>query len=82
MSRSKSLVSASDIGAWTYCNRSWWLAKVQNAPHQNPERLQQGDDVHMAHGQQVIWAGRLQRFGLYLALASILLAVLWFIIQR
>jgi len=78
MSQNKPLVSASDIGSWTYCNRAWWLAKVQNAPHQNPERLQWGEEVHLAHGQQVIRANRLHKIALYLIIIGSILTLLFF----
>lgn len=76
MAKDRSLVRASDIGAWAFCNRAWWLANVQQAEHENPAVLQRGDAVHAAHGQAVTRAGRLQRVGLWLLLAGVGLALL------
>ena len=43
MAKDRSLVRASDIGAWAFCNRAWWLAKVQHAEHENPAVFVRGD---------------------------------------
>ncbi|MFZ1755972.1 MAG: hypothetical protein WBO46_24070 [Caldilineaceae bacterium] len=81
MAKDRSLVRASDIGAWAFCNRAWWLANVQKAQHENPTVLSRGDEAHEAHGQAVIQAGRLQRIGLWLLIAGVglggLLLAVW-----
>ncbi|MCL4832901.1 MAG: hypothetical protein KJZ86_10685 [Caldilineaceae bacterium] len=81
MAKDRSLVRASDIGTWTFCNRAWWLANVQHAEHENPGALRRGDVAHDAHGQAVTQAGRLQRMGLWLLVAGIglggLLLAVW-----
>ncbi|MBI3960792.1 MAG: hypothetical protein HY328_18430 [Chloroflexi bacterium] len=74
MTKDRSLVRASDIGAWAFCNRAWWLAHVQHAEHENPAALSLGDDLHAAHGQAVTQADRLQRVGLLLLAAGVILA--------
>lgn len=71
MAKDRSLVRASDIGAWAFCHRAWWLARVQHAEHENPTVFIQGDAAHEAHGQAVTQAGRLQRIGLWLLVAGI-----------
>lgn len=76
MAKDRSLVRASDIGAWAFCNRAWWLANVQQAEHENPAALQRGDEAHAAHGRAVTRAGRFQRVGLWLLLAGLGLALL------
>ncbi|RME53298.1 MAG: hypothetical protein D6790_17800 [Caldilineae bacterium] len=76
MSKDRSLVRASDIGAWAYCNRAWWLVHVQHAQHERPERLARGDAAHRAHGRSVLQADRLQRWGRSLILAGLLLGLL------
>lgn len=76
MPKDRSLVRASDIGAWAFCNRAWWLAHVQNAPHERPDQLQRGQDAHLAHGQAVLQANRLQQWGRYLILAGIALGLI------
>ncbi len=72
--KDRSLVRASDIGAWAYCHRAWWLAKVKSAPHSNPAVLAAGIVVHETHGAQVQQAGRLRRWGVALIVAALLLA--------
>ena len=62
----RSPVRASDIGAWTFCHRAWWLAHVRGAPHERPESLIQGREAHRRHGLAVIQARRLMVLGLAL----------------
>ncbi len=76
MAKDRTLVRASDIGAWSFCQRAWWLAHVQHIPHQNPEVLQQGNAAHAAHGRAVVQAHRLHRVGLLLLAIGLLLAIL------
>ena len=75
MSKDKSLVRASDISAWVYCNRAWWLANVQGAPHEQPEMLAHGTAVHAHHGHNVKRSAQLQRWGTVLILLAVLLAM-------
>jgi len=76
MAKEPSLVRASDIGAWAYCHRAWWLAQVKGIPHRNPATLQRGNAVHAAHGQAVVQAVRLRRAGLLFVGAAIFLLAL------
>ena len=80
VAKDRSLVRASDIGAWTYCRRAWWLANVQGVAHQNPQVLRQGTLTHHRHGRQVRRGVRLHTAGLILLGVSLLLlciAVVW-----
>jgi hypothetical protein len=76
MGRDRSLVRASDIGAWAFCRRAWWLAQVKGVAHQRPEVLAQGTAAHAAHGRRVRRAGLAQRVGLTLVGAGLILALL------
>jgi hypothetical protein len=81
MSKERSLVRASEIGLWAFCQRAWWLAHVKATPHQSPARLAHGERVHQRHGR-VVWAAQwLTSMGMVmvgLALVSLLLLVgLW-----
>ncbi len=76
MAKDRSLVRASDIGAWAYCRRAWYLAHVRGVPHARPEVLQRGTAAHAQHGRQVRRAGTLQRVGLWLVIAGAFLTVL------
>ena len=76
MAKERTLVRASDIGAWSFCQRAWWLAHVQHIPHQHPQVLQQGDVAHAVHGRAVVRAYRLHNIGLFLLASGLLLAIL------
>ena len=80
MSNKKPFIRASDIGSWNYCNRAWWLATVQGIPHQRPQVLQRGEQVHQSHGHQMVRAHRLRQAGLYLIVIAIMLIGLLLII--
>ncbi|MCB0189727.1 MAG: hypothetical protein KDE31_35895 [Caldilineaceae bacterium] len=74
MKRDRTLIRASDIGLWGYCERAWWLARVRGISHQQPERLRRGTAAHQRHGKTVAQAQRYQRWGhRLLALAMMLL---------
>lgn len=68
------LVRASDIGLWAFCQRAWWLARVRGVPHQRPAVLAKGQAVHQAHGATVqraqhttAWGWRFLALGMLLA---------------
>ncbi|RIK58526.1 MAG: hypothetical protein DCC57_00455 [Chloroflexi bacterium] len=71
--KDRSLVRASDLAAWAYCQRAWFLAQVRQVPHQRPDVLERGVQAHRRHGQRVVQAARLQRAGWALAGAGMLL---------
>jgi len=74
VAKDRSLVRASDIASWTYCHRAWWLAHVQQAENENPQALGRGSQAHRRHGAGLVRATRLQRLGLALVLAGLILA--------
>jgi hypothetical protein len=74
MANERSLVRASDIGLWAFCNRAWWLARVQGTPHRNPALLQYGADAHRTHGQRVVRGYRYAHLGMILLLLAALVA--------
>lgn len=76
MAKDRSLVRASDIGAWAYCRRAWYLAHVRGVAHARPELLQRGTQAHTAHGRQVRRAGQMQRIGIWLVIFALALLVL------
>lgn len=73
MPKDRSYVRASDIGAWSFCNRAWWLARVQNAPHERPQQLNWGDQSHADHGRLMSRAQRLRRIGITLLAGGLIL---------
>ena len=84
MTKNRSLVRASDIGMWAFCQRAWWLAQVKGAPHRNPAVLQRGESAHRAHGFALLRAQWLQRAGLALVALALLVAglLLLFLLLR
>lgn len=76
MTKDRSLVRASDIGAWAFCRRAWYLANVRGVAHARPDVLQRGMEAHTQHGQQVRRAGAMQSVGLWLLIAGALMVVL------
>jgi hypothetical protein len=76
MAKDRSLVRASDIGLWSFCQRAWWLAHVKDVPHRHPSILQRGQNAHAAHGRAVMRAQRLRLLGLGLVALAVLLAAL------
>ena len=73
MPKDRSYVRASDIGAWSFCNRAWWLAQVQKAPHERPQQLDWGDRSHATHGRLTSRAQRLRKSGLALLAGGLIL---------
>jgi hypothetical protein len=76
MAKDRSLVRASDIGAWAFCRRAWYLANVRGVAHARPEVLQRGTEAHTQHGRQVRRAGTMQRVGLWLLIAGVIMVML------
>lgn len=76
MAKDRSLVRASDLGAWAYCNRAWWLREVKGAAHANPDVLDRGSAAHVAHGRQVRGAKRASVAGLVLVLVGLVVLAL------
>jgi hypothetical protein len=78
VSRDRTLVRASDLSAWAYCNRAWWLATVQGIEHQHPELLAAGSALHNTHGDHVRTAAFRKSLGVALILVA--LAALLFVL--
>ena len=76
MPKDRSLVRASDLGSWTFCNRAWWLREIKGAEHSSPDVLDRGSVAHEAHGKEVRIAKRLSNAGYVLVVAGILLICL------
>ncbi|HHY54384.1 MAG TPA: hypothetical protein GYA08_03000 [Chloroflexi bacterium] len=82
MAKEPELVRASEIGLWAYCQRAWWLARVQGAPHQNPQQLAHGIEMHAAHGARLTQAQWLQRVGAGLLLVALLALLALLVLPR
>ncbi len=71
MDRSDEIISASEIGQWTYCNRAWYLARA-GEPNRNTEAMARGTAQHLRHNRTVSSAHTLR----WLALALMAIAFL------
>jgi hypothetical protein len=67
-------VSASELAAYTYCGRSYWLERVVHAEVTGPHELRRtaGVDAHAAHGRRVAIARLLRRSAIVAALVMVL----------
>lgn len=78
-SRPNRVIRASEVGAYTYCARAWWLNSECQVQPGDLEPLQRGAAAHERHGQTVAVAAGLTRLAylvLGLALAS---GALWWL---
>jgi hypothetical protein len=68
-------VSASEIGAYEYCARAYWLERVHRTrrPAWTSSRLVDGTGHHRAHGRRVAWQRRLAGAAAALICAGVLL---------
>ena len=68
------VISASELGEFTFCHTAWWLDRVQGLPSTNQAGLAQGRALHEGHGRRARRAVRLRAAAgwlLLLAAASI-----------
>jgi hypothetical protein len=66
------VIRASEVGAYVYCARAWWLGSVEGVRPDDVRRLQTGSTVHEKHGRQVILGHLLIRlFYVLLILAGV-----------
>ncbi len=66
------IISASEIGQWTYCHRAWYLART-GAENRNVRALRRGRRAHESHGRSLARAHVL----LWLAVLFLMLAMLF-----
>jgi CRISPR/Cas system-associated exonuclease Cas4 (RecB family) len=75
------VLTASEIGAYLYCSRSWWLDKVGGFQPANVEQMELGEVVHEEHGQAVQRASRMNRTAIALVAGAALLMLVWLLLQ-
>lgn len=63
-----SIIRASDVGEFIYCERAWWLHRVMELQPAGHERRRTGSRLHTRHGMAV------RASSLLLVLAGILIA--------
>lgn len=78
-------VSASEIAAYQYCARAYWLERVQHVERGAAlgSRLAAGEAHHRAHGRRVAWQHWLVRAAcLLLVTAAVLLGIHFVAVDR
>ncbi len=68
----KRTISASEIGAYLYCQRSWGYQRL-GMPTANVEELARGEVEHEQHVRQVVQTQSINRLGLVLAGLAVLI---------
>ncbi len=66
------MLTASEIGEYAYCRRSWWFHRVKRIESRNLQAMSRGTEAHVAHGRNV----RLYRMAWQVALLLLFLATL------
>ncbi len=74
---SERVISASEIGQYSYCARAWWLGSVEELPSSHREAMEAGEAAHRRHGRRVKVSLVLKRlaYGM-LVLAVVLIVVM------
>ncbi|MCP4357260.1 MAG: hypothetical protein GY796_04495 [Chloroflexi bacterium] len=71
-------IRASELSAYIYCRRAWWLKRKKGARSQNIRELETGTQHHERHGHlvwQSIWAKRLAFLMLFVAIIILIYIV-------
>ena len=68
-----SIIRASEIGQFVFCERAWWLGVVQGYRSVNDAALVAGTQAHARHGQSVAASQRWQQAGYILLVLGALL---------
>ena len=71
------MLTASEIGEYAYCRRSWWLHKVKGIDPRNAKELDEGTKAHVSHGRKVRWYTYAQQIALALLFLAVLLFLIW-----
>ena len=66
------VLRASELGEYVYCERAWWLRRVQDVPSRNVAALHSGQQAHDRHGRSVATYQTQRRLALALALLAVL----------
>ena len=75
--KASKVIRASEIGAYAYCARAWWLGRVLGYRPAKLERMAAGEEAHIRHGQRVVSYHRLQRWAYALLALALLAGVLF-----
>lgn len=67
-------ISASELGAFLYCQRSWWYAR-QGEKSDNQSQMDLGSQVHHSHARSFKHSQLFQWLGSALLLAGVILLI-------
>ena len=70
-----SIIRASEIGQFVFCQRAWWLGAVQGYRPVNDAALAAGTQAHARHGRSVAALQRWQQIGYVLLVLGALLGI-------
>jgi hypothetical protein len=77
-------ITASEVGRYVYCARSWWLQRVVGLAPRNLAALERGQQGHESHGRAVAGEQRMSavvRWLLLIAVALILVLALSMVLK-
>ena len=75
---SEKVIRASEISAYVYCRRAWWLSRVAGYRPENAQALARGTRYHEQHGRLVrgaVWGRRLA-YGIFFVVVAIFVFLL------
>lgn len=75
----KQIIRASEIGSYLYCNRAWWLQRVEGEPSRNVNEMVRGTQRHAQHARIVRGATMLQQIAYGLIGLALLFIALYFL---
>lgn len=75
MTRRSRYTTASELAAYVYCRRAWWLRHVRRFEPENRRALTGGEAAHSRHGLTVSLAGWLSTLGRIVLFLGILFVV-------
>lgn len=75
----KEIIRASEIGSYIYCNRAWWLKRIDGRESRNMSEMQHGTRLHERHARAVKGVGQLQNIAYALIALALFFIALYFI---
>jgi CRISPR/Cas system-associated exonuclease Cas4 (RecB family) len=70
-------IRASEIGQFTYCQRSWWY-QIKGNESKNQDELITGIELHQKHGRKILAASILRSAAMLILLLVIILLSIHF----
>ncbi len=79
----RTVIRASEIGAYVYCRRAWWLKRVGGFESEDINgRFTEGTAAHLRHGQSLRRAQLQRQIALILLGLGLLLLIFAFLVFR